>query len=34
MKPHSKLDLFLAGRYDGYNFTNEKTFSPRAAVVY
>lgn len=29
-----KLDLFLAGRYDGYNFTDEKTFSPRAALVY
>ncbi len=29
-----KLDLFLAGRYDGYNFTDEKTFSPRAAFVY
>ncbi|MGB1448694.1 MAG: TonB-dependent receptor [Flavobacteriaceae bacterium] len=28
------LDLFLAGRYDGYNFTNEKTFSPRAALVF
>jgi len=29
-----KLDLFLAGRYDGYNFTDERTFSPRAAFVY
>ncbi len=29
-----KLDLFVAGRYDGYNFTDEKTFSPRAAFVY
>ena len=29
-----KLDLFLAGRYDGYNFTDEKTFSPRAALVF
>ncbi|MDG1024198.1 MAG: TonB-dependent receptor [Flavobacteriaceae bacterium] len=29
-----KLDLFLSGRYDGYNFTSEKTFSPRAAFVY
>ena len=29
-----KLDLFIAGRYDGYNFTDEKTFSPRAAFVY
>ena len=31
---HDKLDLFLAGRYDGYNFTDEKTFSPRAAMVF
>ena len=29
-----KLDFFLAGRYDTYNFTDEKTFSPRAALVY
>ena len=29
-----KLDLLLAGRYDGYNFTDENTFSPRAALVY
>lgn len=29
-----KFDMFLAGRYDGYNFTDEKTFSPRAALVY
>ena len=29
-----KLNLFLAGRYDGYNFTSEKTFSPRAAIVF
>lgn len=29
-----KLDFLLAGRYDGYNFTDEKTFSPRAAFVY
>ena len=29
-----KLDLLLAGRYDGYNFTDEKTFSPRAAMIY
>lgn len=29
-----KFDLFLAGRYDGYNFTDEKTFSPRAAIVF
>ena len=28
------LDLFLAGRYDGYNFTDKKTFSPRAALVF
>ena len=28
------MDLFIAGRYDGYNFTDEKTFSPRAAIVY
>ncbi len=34
LKFGTKLDLFLAGRYDGYNFTNEKTFSPRAALVY
>ncbi len=34
LKFGSKLDLFLAGRYDGYNFTDEKTFSPRAALVY
>jgi outer membrane receptor protein involved in Fe transport len=34
LKFGSKLDLFLAGRYDGYNFTDEKTFSPRAAFVY
>ena len=33
-KPSDKFDIFLAGRYDGYNFTDEKTFSPRAAVVY
>ena len=33
-KMHEKLDLFLAGRYDGYNFTDEKTFSPRAAMVF
>lgn len=26
--------MFLAGRYDGYNFTDERTFSPRAAFVY
>ncbi|MEK9613354.1 MAG: TonB-dependent receptor [Flavobacteriaceae bacterium] len=29
-----KVDFFLAGRYDGYNFTDEKTFSPRVALVY
>ena len=34
LKFGSKLDLFLAGRYDGYNFTDERTFSPRAAFVY
>ncbi len=30
----SKLDLFLAGRVDSYNFTDENTFSPRAAFVF
>ncbi len=34
LKFGDKLDLFVAGRYDGYNFTDEKTFSPRAALVY
>ena len=34
LKFGSKLDLFIAGRYDTYNFTDEKTFSPRAAFVY
>lgn len=34
LKPHSKFDIFLAGRYDTYNFTDETTFSPRAAMVY
>jgi len=34
LKPHSKFDIFLAGRYDTYNFTDETTFSPRAAFVY
>ena len=34
LKFGDKVDLFLAGRYDGYNFTDEKTFSPRAALVY
>jgi iron complex outermembrane receptor protein len=34
LKPFEKLDIFLAGRYDSYNFTDEKTFSPRAAFVY
>lgn len=29
-----KFDFFIAGRYDGYNFTDEKTFSPRVAMVY
>lgn len=33
-KLEPKLDLFLAGRYDGCNFTSEKTFSPRAALVF
>ena len=34
LKLHEKLDLFLAGRVDGYNFTDQSTFSPRAALVY
>ncbi|MCR9286330.1 MAG: TonB-dependent receptor [Bacteroidetes bacterium] len=34
LKFSDKLDLFLAGRYDTYNFTDETTFSPRAALVY
>lgn len=34
LKFGNKLDFFLAGRYDTYNFTDEKTFSPRAAFVY
>jgi len=34
LKFGEKLDLFLAGRYDTYNFTDETTFSPRAAFVY
>lgn len=34
LKFGSKLDLFLAGRLDTYNFTDEKTFSPRAAFVF
>ena len=29
-----QFDLLLAGRYDTYNFTDENTFSPRAAFVY
>ena len=29
-----KLDVFLAGRVDKYNFTDETTFAPRAAIVY
>lgn len=33
-KMGEKFDMFLAGRYDGYNFTDEKTFSPRAALVF
>jgi len=34
LRLHEKLDLFLAGRLDGYNFTDQNTFSPRAALVY
>lgn len=34
LRLNSTLNLFLAGRYDGYNFTDERTFSPRAALVY
>ena len=34
LKFGSKFDLFLAGRYDSYNFTDENTFSPRVALVY
>ncbi len=34
LKFGEKLDLFLAGRLDSYNFTDEETFSPRAAFVY
>jgi len=29
-----KIDMFLAGRVDKYNFTDETTFAPRAAIVY
>ncbi len=29
-----KFDLFLAGRYDNVNFTDEGAFSPRIAAVY
>lgn len=29
-----KVDFFLAGRVDKYNFTDETTFAPRAALVY
>ncbi len=29
-----KLDLFLAARYDQFNFIDEGTFAPRAALVY
>ncbi len=29
-----KLDLVLAGRYDRFNFLDEGSFSPRAALVY
>ncbi len=34
LKFGDKLDLFLAGRLDSYNFTDEKTFSPRVAFVF
>ncbi len=34
LKFGNKLDFFLAGRLDTYNFTDEKTFSPRAALVF
>ena len=34
LKLGNLFDLFLAGRLDSYNFTDEKTFSPRAALVY
>ncbi len=29
-----KLDLVLAGRYDRFNFLDDESFSPRAALVY
>ena len=29
-----KIDVLLAGRYDQFNFINEGTFAPRAAIVY
>ncbi len=29
-----KLDLVLAGRYDRFNFIDEGSFAPRAAIVY
>jgi outer membrane receptor for ferrienterochelin and colicins len=34
LKLDPKLDLYLAGRYDGYNFVDKKTFAPRAAFVF
>lgn len=34
LRLHRLLDLFLAGRVDTYNFTDEETFSPRAALVF
>jgi iron complex outermembrane receptor protein len=30
----SKLDLVLAGRFDQFNFLDDNSFSPRAALVY
>ncbi len=34
IKLHNTLDLIIAGRYDQFNFINENSFSPRAALVY
>lgn len=34
LKLGTKLNLFLVGRYDTYNFTDEKSISPRAALVF
>lgn len=34
LKLDPKLDLYLAGRYDGYNFVDFETFAPRAAFVF